>query len=167
VLDALESLEELLEGGAGERDDAASLSACTAAEEAVAARLVETRRWFLAGYCGESVAEPAIEDAMDRVDWTGYYPVIDGRLRLTGEWVYADEPNPTMLSYRGEVMISRDSAAEAGWTIDEDEVSAEPPVIARHESRGEEGTGWYVYVGGKDAGGPFETEAAALENWQD
>jgi hypothetical protein len=38
-------------------------------------------------------------------------------------------------------------------------------VIARHEERPGEGTGWYVYVGGKDAGGPFETEADALESW--
>ena len=37
---------------------------------------------------------------------------------------------------------------------------------ARHESRPAEGTGWYVYVGGEDAGGPFETEADALAHWQ-
>jgi hypothetical protein len=133
VLDALASLEELLASGAGERDDAAHLSACTAAEQAVATRLVETRRWFLAGYCGESIAEPAVEDAMDRIDWQGYFPVIDGSLRLTGEWVYADEPNPTMLSYRGEAMISRSDAAEAGWTIDADEGRAEPPKPAAVE----------------------------------
>ena len=37
---------------------------------------------------------------------------------------------------------------------------------AKHESRPNEGTGWYVYVGGEDAGGPFETEADALASWQ-
>jgi hypothetical protein len=39
-------------------------------------------------------------------------------------------------------------------------------VVARHEERPVEGSGWYVYVGGQDAGGPFETEADALEAWQ-
>jgi len=38
--------------------------------------------------------------------------------------------------------------------------------VARHEERDSEGAGWYVYVGGKDAGGPFETEADALEHWK-
>jgi hypothetical protein len=38
--------------------------------------------------------------------------------------------------------------------------------VARHEERPVEGTGWYVYVGGQDAGGPFETEADALNNWR-
>jgi hypothetical protein len=42
----------------------------------------------------------------------------------------------------------------------------EPAVVARHEERPVEGTGWYVYVGGEDAGGPFETEADALEAWR-
>jgi hypothetical protein len=47
------------------------------------------------------------------------------------------------------------------------EHTAEPPrVVARHEERASEGTGWYVYVNGKDAGGPFETEADALEHWR-
>jgi hypothetical protein len=130
VLDALESLEELLAGGAGERDDAASLSACTAAEEVVAARLVETRAWFLDAFAGERIDDPVAVAAMERIDWTGYYPVIDGSLRLTGEWVYADEPNSTMLSYRNDAMISRADAVEAGWTIDEDECSAQPPAAA-------------------------------------
>lgn len=38
--------------------------------------------------------------------------------------------------------------------------------VARHEERPVEGIGWYVYVGGQDAGGPFETEADALAHWQ-
>jgi hypothetical protein len=37
---------------------------------------------------------------------------------------------------------------------------------ARHEERPDEGTGWYVYVGGEDAGGPFESEDEALEHWE-
>jgi hypothetical protein len=49
---------------------------------------------------------------------------------------------------------------------DADEGRAQPPVVARHEERDAEGTGWYVYVGGEDAGGPFETEADALEHWR-
>lgn len=36
-------------------------------------------------------------------------------------------------------------------------------VTASLEERAEEGTGWYAYVNGQDAGGPFETEADALE----
>lgn len=39
-------------------------------------------------------------------------------------------------------------------------------VSARLEERPSEGTGWYVYVDGQDAGGPFETEADALSAWQ-
>jgi hypothetical protein len=39
-------------------------------------------------------------------------------------------------------------------------------VTARLEERKVEGTGWYVYVDGQDAGGPFETEADALSAWQ-
>jgi hypothetical protein len=42
----------------------------------------------------------------------------------------------------------------------------EATAVARHEERPVEGTGWYVYVGGEDAGGPFGTEADALEAWQ-
>lgn len=38
-------------------------------------------------------------------------------------------------------------------------------VTAQHESRPADGTGWYVYVDGEDAGGPFETEADALAHW--
>jgi len=39
-------------------------------------------------------------------------------------------------------------------------------VTARLEEREVEGTGWYVYVNGRDAGGPFETEADALSVWK-
>lgn len=38
--------------------------------------------------------------------------------------------------------------------------------VAVHEERPNDGTGWYVYVGGEDAGGPFETEADALAHWK-
>jgi hypothetical protein len=130
VLDALESLEELLASGAGERDDAGHLSACTAAEQAVATRLVETRRWFLDAFAGTRIDDPATVAAMERIDWTGYYPVIDGGLKITGEWAYADEPNPTMLNYNNDAMISRADAVEAGWTIDDEERCAEPPAVA-------------------------------------
>jgi hypothetical protein len=127
VLDALESLEELLEGGAGERDDAANLSACTAAEEAVAARLVETRVWFLDAFAGERIDDPATVIAMERIDWTDYYPVIDGDREITGEFAYADSDDATMLNYDNEAMISRAEAEQYGWTINEDDGSAEPP----------------------------------------
>lgn len=38
--------------------------------------------------------------------------------------------------------------------------------VARHESRPSEGTGWYVYVCGADAGGPFPSEQDALCHWR-
>lgn len=40
-------------------------------------------------------------------------------------------------------------------------------VTAQLEKRDVEGEGWYVYVDGQDAGGPFETEADALSAWQE
>ena len=51
-----------------------------------------------------------------------------------------------------------DAAASGRWV--------DAAAVAHHEERPVEGTGWYVYVGGEDAGGPFETEADALEAWQ-
>jgi hypothetical protein len=133
VLDALASLEELLASGAGERDDAASLSACTAAEEAVAARLVETRAWFLDAFSGERIDAPAAVAAMERIDWQDYYPIIDGSLTLTGEWRYTDQPDPMMLNYNNDALISRADAVEAGWEIDDDECFAQPPKPAAVE----------------------------------
>jgi hypothetical protein len=133
VLDALDELEETLAESAEQAgpDNPDACEACHAAEEAVAARLVETRAWFLDAFNGSRLDDPDTVAALERVDWTDYYPVIDGDLRLTGEWVYADQENAEMLSYDNEAMISRDDAEAAGWKIDSDERTAEPtkPVI--------------------------------------
>jgi hypothetical protein len=60
-------------------------------------------------------------------------------------------------------------AVKIGETVDETvrrlEAIGVASVIARHEERPDEGTGWYVYANGQDAGGPFETEDEALEHW--
>jgi len=61
-------------------------------------------------------------------------------------------------------------AVEIGATVKETARRLESigvaAATARHEERPDKGTGWYVYVGGEDAGGPFETEADALESWK-
>jgi hypothetical protein len=99
-------------------------------------------------------------------DWTGMWPAIDRDGKLTGQAVDSDETAVGWLNVDDEAMIPEDEARAGGWTIDADEGRAEQPVVARHEERDAEGTGWYVYVGGEDAGGPFETEADALEHWR-
>lgn len=38
-------------------------------------------------------------------------------------------------------------------------------IEARLEYRPTEGSGWYIYVGDSDAGGPFETKRDALAHW--
>lgn len=166
LLDCLESLEETL-ATLAEEMDAASGDACRAAEEAVAKALRETRVWVLDAFTGARLDAPATVEAMERCDWTGYYPVIDAHMRLTGEFMYADQPDDSMASYGDEAVIDRDDAVAAGWTVDDDGYAKPPEAVARLESRPVEGTGWYVYVGGVEAGGPFETEADALENWRE
>lgn len=101
------------------------------------------------------------------IDWTGMWPAIDRGGKLTGQAVDSDETAVGWLNVNDEVMIPEDEARAGGWTIDANEGRAEPPVVARCEQRAVEGTGWYVYVRGVDAGGPFETEADALEHWRD
>lgn len=127
VLDALESMEALLSEGSGERDDAASLSACAAAEQTVATMLRETRQWFLDAYRGERLDSPYVGAAFGRIDWRSF-PAIDGDLRLTGECVDADDDTNGWLSYRGDAFISRADAVSGGWTIDDEDGTAEPPV---------------------------------------
>jgi len=100
----------------------------------------------------------------DGCTWDGCWPEIDRHGRLTGR-IVGDEAG--YLNVDDEVMIPEDEARAGGWTIDADEGRAEPPVVARCEQRAVEGTGWYVYVRGVDAGGPFETEDDALEHWRD
>lgn len=119
VLDCLERLEETLSECA-EDDSAEAGNTCRAAEEAVAAALRETRAWFLASFAGERIDAAATVEAMERCEWTGYYPVIDTDLRLTGEYAYADEENHRHANYGNQAMIDRAEAVEAGWAIDAD-----------------------------------------------
>lgn len=125
VLDCLETLEETLEEFA-EDDSAEAGNTCRAAEEAVAKALRETRVWFLDAFAGERLDAPATVDAMERCDWIGYYPVIDADVRLTGEFVYADEEGRRHANYDNQAMINRADAVAAGWTIDGDGFATPP-----------------------------------------
>lgn len=125
VLDCLETLEETLEEFA-EDDSAEAGNTCRAAEEAVATSLRETRVWFLDAFAGERLDAPATAAAMERCDWTNYYPVIDADVRLTGECVYADEEGRRHANYDDQAMIDRAEAVAAGWTIDGDGFATPP-----------------------------------------
>jgi hypothetical protein len=74
---------------------------------------------------GESLNSKLAVAVFTKRDLTGYYPVIDGDLILTGEFQYADEPG-NWSNYRGEAAIDNDVARKAGWRID-DEGFAYPP----------------------------------------
>jgi len=67
---------------------------------------------------------------------------------------------------KAAISAADDAGREAAKKLIEAADAADAAVEARLESRPVEGTGWYVYVGGQDAGGPFETEADALSAWQ-
>jgi hypothetical protein len=113
---------------------------------------------------GEHYESPAFLADCERVHWQGIWPVVDRDGELTGQISEGDD----CYNVDDMAMIERGEAREGGWVVDADGAYAQPPsVTARLEERPVEGTGWYVYVGGQDAGGPFETEAAALENWKD
>jgi hypothetical protein len=134
VLDALADLEETLAEGNAERDDAAAATACACAEERVANLLRSCRAWVVDAHAHERLDSPAVVEAMARCDWNGYYPIIDGDLRLTGGWDYADDPGEPWLSYGNEAYISRDDATAAGWTIDDDGIASPPKVEVLHPS---------------------------------
>ncbi len=125
VLDALADLEETLAEENAERDDAAAVTACACAEQRVADLLQCCRAWMVDAFAGESIDAPEVVEAMGRCDWTGYYPVIDSYLKLTGGWDYADTDQP-WLNYHDLAYISVTDAMEAGWTVTDG--SAEPPV---------------------------------------
>lgn len=67
---------------------------------------------------------------------------------------------------KAAISAADDAGREAARKVISAADAADAAVEARLESRPVEGTGWYVYVGGADAGGPFETEADALAHWQ-
>jgi hypothetical protein len=125
VLDALDDLEETIHDRTS-YDDAGHLTAVACAEGTVAARLRSCRAWVVDAHAGERLDDPEVKKALDQCDWSGYYPIIDGDLDLTGGWDYADDPGEPWLSYGNEAYISREDATAAGWTIDEDG-SAVPP----------------------------------------
>jgi len=73
---------------------------------------------------------PTVNRASDGLDWTGYYPVIDGELMLTGGWMYADSSG-TYLNYGDKALITRVEAKKGGWVLDIDEGTAQPPQKVR------------------------------------
>ena len=95
--------------------------------------------------------------------WDGAWPEIDQHGRLTGRIVGIEDG---YLNVNDEAMILESEAEAGGWDRPDDGYAEPPSVTAQLEERPVEGTGWYVYVGGQDAGGPFETEADAMENWK-
>lgn len=63
--------------------------------------------------------------ALDAVDFSGYYPVIDADLNLTGQFVYADQPGGWS-NYCDDAAIYNDVARKAGWTIEDGCAHPEP-----------------------------------------
>lgn len=82
---------------------------------------------------GFALDDSPTRGALDKVDWTGYYPEIDGDQKLTGLWHYADSGYTGIgyLLYRGEAFISIADAKESGWEIDIEEGLAFPFKIGR------------------------------------
>ena len=73
---------------------------------------------ILPSLTGLHLRDPAATTALDRVDFTGYYPVIDADLILTGQFVYADQPGGWS-NYCDDAAIYNDVARRAGWTIED------------------------------------------------
>ena len=73
---------------------------------------------------GHYLDDSTTQLALHKVDWTGYWPVINGDMRLTGAWEDAD--TGSYLIYRNEAAITTADAEDSGWEIDIDEGSAEP-----------------------------------------
>jgi hypothetical protein len=92
-------------------------------------RSAKTVEDAIASLKGESLNSKLAVAVFTKRDLSGYYPVIDGDLVLTGEFRYADQPGEWS-NYKGEAAIDNDVALAAGWTIDE-EGFAEPSEFAK------------------------------------
>ena len=80
---------------------------------------------ILPSLTGLHLRDPAAAAALDRVDFTGYYPVIDADLILTGQFVYADQPGGWS-NYCDDAAIYNDVARGEGWTIEDGYAHPEP-----------------------------------------
>lgn len=81
---------------------------------------------ILPSLTGLNLRSREVTAALDTVDFTGYYPVIDGDLNLTGQFVYADDGSKTWSNYEGDAAIYNDVARKAGWTIEDGLAYPEP-----------------------------------------
>jgi hypothetical protein len=80
---------------------------------------------ILPSLTGLHLRDPAAAAAIDRVDFTGYYPVIDADLILTGQFVYADQPGGWS-NYCDDAAIYNDVARRADWTIEDGYAHPDP-----------------------------------------
>jgi len=105
------------------RDDA---DACRAAERRVVAAADACPEYVAGRLEGERFADGEVAAMLDRCDWEGWWPVIDGELRLTGR---ITEGGPGFCNYDDKAMIDARDARDAGWRIEEGRAEPATPVV--------------------------------------
>lgn len=126
LIDAVDSLEETLKERCEATMSPEDSAACAAAEEAVVEAANACAELVCERLDGERLDDADVVAAMQAIDWTGWWPVIDGDMCLTGaitdEW--AD-----YLNFDDEAMISAEVARLAGWRIEEGRAEPAAPVV--------------------------------------
>lgn len=126
LLAALGRLEATLKERCHWGMDSDDSDACRAAEAEVVAA-ADACPEFVAGRLeGERFADDEVAVMLDRCDWSGWWPVIDGEMRLTGR---ITEGGPGFLNYDDEAMIDARDARDAGWRIAEGRAEPAAPVV--------------------------------------
>lgn len=128
LIEALDTLEQTIDRLCEPSMGPVAADECAAAEDAVVAAAEACPEVVCERLAGESFADEDVVAALDRCDFRGWWPVIDGDRRLTGE---LSEGGGQMLNVDDEAMIHASDARAAGWRIDTEEGTAEPsePVI--------------------------------------
>lgn len=128
LIEALDTLEQTIDRLCEPSMSPVAADECAAAEDAVVAAAEVCPEVVCERLAGESFTDEDVVAALDRCDFRGWWPVIDGDRRLTGE---ISEGGGQMLNVDDEAMIDASDARAAGWRIDTEEGTAEPsePVI--------------------------------------
>jgi hypothetical protein len=123
LIEALDSLETTLAGHCTPSMSPADADKCAAAEAAVVAAAEACPEVVCERLAGESFDDDDVVAALDRCDFRGWWPVIDGDRCLTGD---ISEGDGEMLNVDDEAMIHAADARAAGWRIDTEEGTAAP-----------------------------------------